>query len=585
LQTDSKELISRVLAATDLVDIIGGYLELKPSGGARYKALCPFHNEKTPSFIVSRDRQTFKCFGCNKGGDAITFLEEYEGLDFKEALQKLADRAGIELPKYSSSGAEQSLRAELLKLGRFAAKHFRQQLASPRKGEPGRKYLATRVLSDATIERFGLGFAPDEWNCLHDAARKENFTERLLEHSGLIKRGDRGGLYDLFRNRLMFPIKDVAGNIVAFGGRDLGDSPAKYINSPENDVYKKSRVLYGLHEARDALRLGKRAILVEGYFDVMRLFDAGIETAVAPCGTALTAEQAALIRRYVPDVLVVFDGDAAGIKAALRSVSVLVSAGLSVKALTLPGGQDPDDYVRDHGAAAFQKLADEALDFVPFYVRMNADRSRTVEGRTEVAKEMFDILLALDDGLRADEYLKILARELRLDFWRCREEFGRHTRSKEAFAHRPVLELKTPNPAANGRDDEEFVAALLVDAALREKVRTAVDLDDLETTVLAAVLKVVLSTDDGPTVRAFTEGPARELYAAAATAEGPAADRAALIVERRLYALLRQAKRRKATRLQEQIDNAQRLGNDEQVLTLLKEKVQLEQEIQRLGAA
>lgn len=583
--TDSKEVISRVLAATDLVEIVGGYLELKPSGGARYKALCPFHNEKTPSFIVSRDRQTFKCFGCGKGGDAFTFLEEYESLEFKEALQKLADRAGIELPKYrGGGGGEQSLRAELLKLGQFAAKHFRQLLANPLKGESGRKYLASRALSDAIAERFGLGFAPDEWNCLHDAARKAQFSDRVLEQSGLVKRGDRGGLYDLFRNRLMFPIKDVAGNIVAFGGRDLGDSPAKYINSPENEVYKKSRVLYGLHEARDALRQGKRAILVEGYFDVLRLFEAGVETAVAPCGTALTAEQAALIRRYVPEVLVVFDGDAAGIKAALRSVSVLVAAGLSVKALTLPGGQDPDDFVRDQGAAAFQELADSALDFVPFYVRMNADRSGTVEGRTEVAKELFDILLALDDGLRCDEYLKILAAELRLDFWRCREEFGRHARNKEAFARRPAVEV-TGAPAANGRDDEEFIAALLAHDDLCEKMRATLTVDDMEPGVLATVLEVVLRRDGGPAVRAFSDGPARELYAAAATAEFPAADRAAVIVERRLYGLLRQAKRRKATRLQEQIDAAQRLGNDEQLMALLKEKVGLEQEIQRLGAA
>ena len=583
--TDSKEVISRVLAATDLVEIVGGYLELKPSGGARYKALCPFHNEKTPSFIVSRDRQTFKCFGCGKGGDAFTFLEEYEGLDFKEALQKLADRAGIELPTFSGSGGgEQSLRTELLKLGQFAAKHFRQQLASPLKGESGRKYLASRALSDAIVERFGVGFAPDEWTCLHDAARKAQFTERVLEQSGLVKRGDRGGLYDLFRNRLMFPIKDVAGNIVAFGGRDLGDSPAKYINSPENDVYKKSRVLYGLHEARDALRLGKRAILVEGYFDVLRLFEAGLETAVAPCGTSLTAEQAALIRRYVPEVLVVFDGDAAGIKAALRGVSVLVSAGLSVKALTLPDGQDPDDFVRQQGAAAFQELADAALDFVPFYVRMSADRSGTVEGRTEVAKELFDILLALDDGLRCDEYLKLLAAELRLDFWRCREEFGRHAQNKEAFARRPAVDLATI-PTTNGRDDAEFVAALLAYDDLREKMRAAAPVDDMEPGVLATVLEVVLRADAGPAVRAFTDGPARDLYAAAATSEAPAADRAALIVERRLYGLLRQAKRRRAMLLQEQIDAAQRLGNDEQVMALLKEKVGLEQEIQRLGAA
>ncbi|MEX2016424.1 MAG: toprim domain-containing protein, partial [Candidatus Hydrogenedentales bacterium] len=310
----------------------------------------------------------------------------------------------------------------------------------------------------------------------------------------------------------------------------------------------------------------------------------GIETAVAPCGTALTPEQAALIRRYVPEVLIVFDGDAAGIKAALRSVAILIAAGLGVKALALPDGNDPDDYVRAHGAGAFEQLVTDALDFVPFYVRMSADRTGTVEGRTEVAKELFDILLALDDGLRCDEYLKVVARELHLDFWRCREEFGRHARNKEAFARRPAVDTTKPQPA-NARDDEEFVAALLAHDDLREKVAASASIDDMEPGVLATVLEVVLNGANGPAVRAFTDGPARDCYAAAATLDPPAPDRAALIVERRLYGLLRQVKRRKAALLQEQIEAAQRLGNDEQTMALVQQKIVLEREIQRLGAA
>ena len=410
----SREVVTQVLSATDIVEIVGSFLELRPSGNGRFVGLCPFHHEKTPSFHVSRDRQNFYCFGCEKGGDAIGFIREMEGLSFVESLRKLADRAGIQLPAMTErEGQDEYLRSRLIELGAFAARYYTETLRDALKGGKARQYLKTRTLADATIKKFGLGYAPDGYSSLLDAAKAEKFRERELDASGLVKRGDRGNYYDTFRNRLMVPIRDVSGNIVAFGGRDLsGDSPAKYINSPETALYKKSRILYGLHEARDSLRKEKQAILVEGYFDLMRCFDAGICNIVATCGTALTTEQAALIRRYVPEVVVVYDGDAAGVRAALRGVAILTAAGLTVRAIVLPDGKDPDDYIRDAGAEAFRGLVDSSSDFVTFYIRMNVERLGSIEGRTDVAKEIFTIVQGVGDLMRVDEYLKRAAHEL-----------------------------------------------------------------------------------------------------------------------------------------------------------------------------
>ena len=338
----------------------------------------------------------YHCFGCGKGGDALDFVREFDGLSFSEALRKLADRGGIKLPAPTErESKEEHERDQLLKLNRFAASLFENTLKDPLKGGSARRYLKTRALKPETSERFRIGFAPDSWDILTQALRDTGTREAILLASGLLKRGDRGTTYAFFRNRLMVPIRDVSGNVVAFGGRDLSgdDAVAKYINTPENSVYKKGRVLYGLFEARDAMRREKRAILVEGYFDLMRCFDSGVENVVATCGTALTTAQAALLRRYVPEVVVVYDGDAAGIRAALRGVAVLNAAGLTVRALLLPDGQDPDDYVRGRGVDAFRADIDAAQDFVAFYVQMNADRLGTIEGRTDVAREIFTYVL------------------------------------------------------------------------------------------------------------------------------------------------------------------------------------------------
>ncbi|MCX5771567.1 MAG: DNA primase, partial [Candidatus Hydrogenedentes bacterium] len=472
----SSQIVSDVLSANDIVGVIGGYLELKPAGTARFKALCPFHNEKTPSFTVSRDRQQFYCFGCEKHGDAIRFLQEYEGLTFHEALRKLADRVGIRLPAATErDNKDEFLRVQLVELNKFASAHFAQMLEDPLKGSACRHYMKTRSLKQETTKKFALGYAPDGWSVLLEKARTAGFKDNVLESSGLMKHGERGSLYDVFRNRLMIPIRDVSANIVAFGGRDLGDATPKYINSPENALYKKSRVLYGLFEARDAMKKDKRAILVEGYFDLMRCFDAGICNVVASCRTALTAEQAALIHRYVREVAVVFDADAAGIRAAIRGVGVLANAGLTVRAMTLPDGKDPDDYIKAHSAAEFQHLVDNAADLITFYIAANAQNTSTIEGRTSLARDLFGLIAVISDPLQRDEYLKLAAASLRLDYWRCRDEFARFARDQQARQQHSTTTLaKSADIAKNAafsQHDRDFIAALLSNDSLINKTQ------------------------------------------------------------------------------------------------------------------
>lgn len=580
--------MAEVLAANDIVDVIGATLELTPDGGGRFKACCPFHHEKTPSFKINRDRQMFHCFGCGKSGSALGFVMEHEGLSFPEALRKLADRAGVRLPVATGGSEEEDfLRRRLIELGTFARRVWRECLEHPLRGSVGRQYLKTRELRPETVARFGLGFAPDDWSTLTDLARKEGYRDNALEASGLVRRGERGSLYDFFRNRLMIPIVDVSGNVVAFGGRDLGDDGPKYINSPENILYKKARVLYGLNEAREALRAQKRAIMVEGYFDLMRCFDAGIENVVAPCGTALTDAQAKLIRRYVPEVVVVFDADPAGIRAALRGVGILTDAGLTVRAMTLPSGKDPDDYIRAQGARAFHDLVDTAPDFVTFYIRMSESRTGTIEGRTDVARELFDILAGLNDELRREEYLKRTAQGLGLNEWTCRGEFSKHLREQAAAEQRPQAvrpEGNVPEVRRVTQDDMDFVAALLSDERMRQEARADLEGLALPDGALTELVQALFEVTGVNVVARLESEDARALYAAAANCPDPAAEKAREIVRKRLARLKRDALKAEQMEVLREIREAERAADSSRVVALMRRKADISQKLDRVAA-
>lgn len=585
MQKYSRDIIMEVLNANDIVDVIGYAVELKAAGGNRLKGLCPFHHEKTPSLHVDRGRQTYHCFGCGKGGDALRFVVEQEGLSFMEALRKLADRGGVRLPAMSAqSGSAEDLRAKLLELNKFVSVHCRGILEHPANGTAGRSYLEKRKLNGPVVQRFLLGLVPDGWSNLLDAVRAKGFREPVLEASGLFKRGERGGFYDFFRNRLIFPILDVSGNVVAFGGRDLsGESPAKYINSPETTIYKKSRVLYGLHEARDAMRREHRVLLVEGYMDLLRCFSAGVENVVASCGTALTPEQASLIRRYVPEVVLVYDGDAAGIKAALKGIGILCAAGLSVRAMALPDNQDPDDFIRDQGGEAFRQLVEQAQDFVTFYVARSAERMRTIEGRTEVAQELFEILMTLqEDTLRVDEYLKHTARAMGLQEHACRREFQQYVRrSRERRLSPAVAEAPRAEPV--DRDDCEFLAALLEDENLLERIQERLAQVHLPDSTLARVLARIFS---GPVSVSedFEHDSDRALYTAACAAEPPLPDRRESLVLKRLNRLVYEQLDTEVARIAEELRTAEHSKDFTLLIRLVAEKASLERQKEQVGA-
>lgn len=584
----SPEVIAEILAANDIVEIVGATVELKHAGGRRWKALSPFSNEKTPSFVVNQDRQFYHCFSTDQGGDAITFTMQVEGLTFVEAVQKLADRAGVKLPESNpADDREAYISKQLQEFGVFARNHFRTCLQEVMKGSVARKYLATRNLKDETIQKFSLGFAPDSFDSLKNAATAKGFSDSIFTDTGLLKRGDRGGVYDFFRNRLIVPIRDINGHYVAFGGRDLsGESPAKYINSPETRLYKKSKVLYGLYEGREALRKSGQAILVEGYFDALRCFDAGIENVVASCGTALTEEQASLIRRYVGEVVLVYDGDAAGIRAAVKGTKVLVAAGLTVRANALPDAQDPDDFIHAHGGDAFRKIVDDAPDFVTFYVRMSADRVGSVEGRTGVAHELFDIFRGIDDRLRVDEYLKLAARALGLNEWLCRSEYDRfvseankrtHGRAAEKAAVVTVTPLKL--------DDYAFIAALLADENLLDQAQRALLELDLGENPLAAVLRVVLTGTAETLAHTLEDETAKRLYAAAVNLDDQSDEMRADIVLKMINRLELEALKIEKLRLTDELHAAERGGDTARVLLVAQRQIKLKQQMEKLGAA
>lgn len=583
MQKYSRDIVAEVLAANDIADIVGATLELKPAGSGRLKASCPFHHEKTPSFTVNRQRQIYHCFGCGKGGDAISYLIELEGLSFGEALRKLADRAGIRLPVSTERDNQaDQLRSKVLEFNKFASAHFRELLAHPMRGSVGRQYLKSRQLKEETTRRFSLGFAPEGWSNLLDAARAQGFQDQVLEAAGLFKRGDAGRLYDFFRNRLIFPIEDVSGNVVAFGGRDLGDSPAKYINSPETAVYRKSRVLYGLSKAREAFRREDFAILVEGYIDLLRCFDAGIENVVATCGTALTQEQASLIRRYVPEVVIVYDGDGAGIAAALKATSILSAAGLTVRAMALPNNQDPDDFIRAEGGDAFRALLKDAPDFVAFYIRMSESRTATIEGRSAVAQELFAILQGLDDELRIDQYLKRIARELGLTEWACQGEFNALRRGA---ARKPVLRvLEKPAHKAFNRDDCDFITVLLNQEDALERTRESLRGVPLGMGPLEQILVKLLASPNGALLRDFEDAEAQRLFAEAANGDVTGIKDIEKLVAKQTDRLGKDALRTRVDALSQAIHEAQRSKDHARMMELVAQKAALDKQSKRWGA-
>lgn len=405
----TEEIIEEVRSRNDIVDVVGSYVHLTKRG-AYYFGLCPFHHEKSPSFSVSPSRQSFHCFGCGEGGSVFTFLMKYDSLTFGEAVKTLAERAGVQLPDEQDTPEtrrNRDHRDQLLAVNKEAAVYYFRQLRSEN-GERGAAYFRERALTEDTMHRFGLGFAPSGGGlCKH--LREKGWSDALLIEAGLAVHDEQRGLRDKFWNRVMFPIQDARGRVIGFGGRVMGDGKPKYLNSPETPVFDKSRNLFGLNLAKNA-RKGY-FILCEGYMDVIALHQAGFSMAVASLGTAFTDGQARLIARYVELVILSYDSDEAGTKAALRGIGILREAGLKGKVLDLRPYKDPDEFIRAEGAEALERRISEAENPLLFEIRVQADRTdmSDPDARTEFYRSVARRLADIREAVERDSYLAVIA--------------------------------------------------------------------------------------------------------------------------------------------------------------------------------
>ncbi len=417
-----EELVEEVRQKNDIVDVVSGYVKLQKKGGS-FWGLCPFHNEKSPSFSVSGDKQMYHCFGCGEGGNVFTFLMKYENFTFPEAVRALADRAGVTLPREEQSEETRrraNRRARLLEVNREAAKYFYYQLRSPH-GENGLRYLKKRELSDETIHRFGLGYAGKSGASLVEYLREKGFEDELIKEAGLATFSEKRGLVSQFWNRVMFPIQDINHRVIGFGGRVMGDGEPKYLNSPETPVFDKRRNLYGLNYARTA-RVGN-LILCEGYMDVIAMHQAGFTQAVASLGTAFTAEQAALLHRYTENVLLAYDSDGAGVKAALRGIGILREAGITGKVIDMRPYKDPDEFIKNLGKEAFQERIDHAENSFFFEIRILEGQfdQGDPEEKTRFHREIAKKLCEFTEDVERENYLQAVADKYHIGFENLRK--------------------------------------------------------------------------------------------------------------------------------------------------------------------
>ena len=463
----SDDLIEEIRMKNDIVDVISGYVKLQRKGSS-YFGLCPFHNEKSPSFSVSPGKQMYYCFGCGAGGNVITFLMEYENQTFPEAVRTLAQRAGIALPEADDSKEARqadSRRAKLLEINKEAAKYFYYQLRTER-GSVGMEYLRKRELSDETMNHFGLGYANKYSNDLIQYLKSKGYSEDLIRDAGLCNVDEKHGMYDKFWNRVMFPIQDINHRVIGFGGRVMGDGKPKYLNSPETEIFDKSRNLYGLNFARTS-RKGN-VILCEGYMDVIAMHQAGFTQAVASLGTAFTSGQASLLRRYANEILLSYDSDGAGVNAALRAIGILKEAGMTGRVINLEPYKDPDEFIKALGGEEFQKRLDHAENSFFFELRQlqkNYDLSDP-EQKTAFHREIARKLCTFSEEVERENYIEAVAQKYHIGFENLRRLVG--TYAAQTGLAQPVIRPKSgvqkKNTAAEGvKNSQKLLLTWLVE--------------------------------------------------------------------------------------------------------------------------
>ena len=478
-----QEIIEQIKDRTDILDVVSGYVTLSKAG-QNFKGLCPFHSEKTPSFMVSPSRQIFHCFGCGTGGNAFTFVMKMEGTSFPETVRELGRKAGVEVPEVRGTKHHQDSgnREKLEQLNEAAQAWFMQNLRQAEAGRDARLYLKDRGMFDDTLEAFGFGYAPEGWDGLLKHLLKGGYTIQDLLAAGMVvqkegtgKTKDVAAYYDRFRSRVMFPIRDLRKKVIGFGGRILGEGMPKYLNSPETPLFSKGRALYLLEKAREAAGKRETLVIVEGYFDAIALHQAGITNVVATLGTALTPDHVRTIRRYVTKVVLLFDPDEAGVRAALRTLDLFVDSALGVKVVSLSDGDDPDTFIRKQGAEAFAQLQDKAPSLLDFAVAHSLGKagSTLIEDRIRSVDEVLRILQKTSNRLEKEECIKRVAERLGVNEQRLVERYP-ELRPREARSIRREQKPEAPSTGARFKgtpEERDLVHLLLQGHLLPEEVR------------------------------------------------------------------------------------------------------------------
>lgn len=495
-----EEIIEEVRQRNDIVDIIGSYVKLKKTG-SNYMGLCPFHNEKSPSFSVSGQKQMYHCFGCGVGGNVFTFLMEYENFTFVEAIKYLADRCGMQLAEVAQSEENRKqadLRNQILEINKEAAKFYVYQLHNEI-GSIGLQYLKGRALTEETIRKFGLGFASKNGG-LYAYLKQKGYQDQILRETGLFTLDESKGVRDKFWNRVMYPIMDKNSKVIGFGGRVMGDGKPKYLNSPETKVFDKSRNLYGLQVARTART--QSIILCEGYMDVIAMHQAGFTNAVASLGTAFTGLQANLLKRYAEEILLLYDSDSAGVKAALRAIPILKEAGLRAKVVQLKPYKDPDEFIKALGPEAFQERLDHALNSFYFEIQVleQSYNMQDPEEKTKFYNEMAKKLLQFSEEIERNNYIEAMAQQYRISYEDLKKLVHRYGAQMVVA---PDYNNREQKHAIKQKEEDSIKASqkilltwLLEDVSLFDKVRKVLNLEDFREEPFHTVAAMVFQQYD-----------------------------------------------------------------------------------------
>ena len=427
-----EDIIEEVKARVNVVDVVSEHVTLKKAG-RNFVGLCPFHREKTPSFTVNPEKQIFYCFGCGEGGNAISFLMKINNMSFPESIRHLAGKMGITIPVKKVTAGEKrkaSEKEKLIRINQMAADQFRHNLMSA-KGEVARSYIGKRGIDDTVVKQFGLGYSPDEWRFLQNSFDGKGVARDLVRKAGLIIIKDNGQCYDRFRGRLMFPIENLNGDTVAFGGRIIGDGEPKYLNSPESPIYVKGKILYGLYRTKNEIKRKDEAIIVEGYLDLFALWSAGIGNVVATLGTALTKEQIELVRRFTRNVSIIFDPDEAGKSAVERSLKLFLEEEIRARVVILTDGYDPDEYVRTYGRGSLEELIDHSSSMVDYYIEEIIASGNTLEDKRDSVRDSVSFIGNISDPVQRNLFIKRVSEKVGIDQGILKSEVGKK------LVHRP----------------------------------------------------------------------------------------------------------------------------------------------------